>query len=77
MTDTNIGRVEISLFYGTISHVEGLSVLIGTCRRPYRLSVRTQASQAWKPGSIPGRVTRVETRLDSGWFSLAAIKENH
>ncbi len=24
---------------------------------PYRLSVRTKASQALKPGSIPGRVT--------------------
>jgi hypothetical protein len=26
-------------------------------RRPYRLSVRTQPSQGWKPGSTPGKVT--------------------
>lgn len=25
---------------------------------PYRLSVRTQAFQAWKPGSTPGRVIK-------------------
>jgi N6-L-threonylcarbamoyladenine synthase len=28
--------------------------------RPYRLSVRTRAFQAWKPGSTPGRVTIVK-----------------
>src|SRR3989344_8153297 len=60
MACIDIREVEISSFYGTISHVEGLSVLIGTCWRPYRLSVRTQASQAWKPGSIPGRVIKSE-----------------
>ena len=26
--------------------------------RPHRLSVRTQAFQAWKPGSTPGGVTK-------------------
>ena len=27
-------------------------------RRPHRLTVRTKASQALNPGSIPGRVTK-------------------
>ena len=39
--------------------------------RPHRLSVRTQAFQAWKPGSTPGRVIArlaqlVEHPLDVG-----------
>lgn len=31
--------------------------MIGFSPRPYRLSVRTEAFQASKPGSTPGRVT--------------------
>src|SRR3989344_729274 len=47
---------------------------------PHRLSVRTQASQAWKRGSIPREVTTIGTskRLDgfSHWFSLPPTQEN-
>src|SRR3989344_837703 len=35
--------------------------------RPYRLSVRTQAFQAWKPGSTPGRVTMREQLYKWEW----------
>lgn|GEM_PF-4476872 len=34
------------------------SVRAGIVRRPYRLSVRTQDFQSWKPGATPGKVTK-------------------
>ena len=30
--------------------------------RPHRLTVRTQAFQAWNPGSIPGGVMKLKTQ---------------
>lgn len=49
-----------------------------TKERPYRLSVRTRAFQARKPGSIPGRVTKmkilaIETSCDETAVSLLDI----
>lgn len=35
---------------------------------PYRLSVRTQDFQSWKPGSIPGRVTDEKSHKE--WFFI-------
>ncbi len=41
----------------TFSSIFEKMVLESACLRPYRLTVRTRASQALNPGSIPGRVT--------------------